>query len=79
MENQDKYPWLSWSDRFSIRVQTFAVKHVFSAVLMAVTVLLVGLVFGYAYPLRLHVSGDPVSNQGKVAYASKKQEARFGY
>jgi len=63
MENQDKYPWLTWSDRFSIRVQIFAVKHVFSAVLITITVLLVGLVFGYAYPSRLHVSGDPVSTR----------------
>ena len=66
MENQDKYPWLTWSDRFRIRVQTFAVKHVFSAVLITITVLLVGLVFGYAYPSRFHVSGDPVSTQAEA-------------
>jgi SMODS and SLOG-associating 2TM effector domain family 5 len=65
MENQDKYPWLTWSDRFSIRVQTFAVKHVYSAVLITITVLLVGLGFGYAYPSRLPVSDDPVSIQAK--------------
>jgi hypothetical protein len=46
MENQEKYPWLTWSARASIRVQTFAVKHVFSAVLIAITVLLIGLVLG---------------------------------
>jgi hypothetical protein len=54
MENPEKYPWLTWFGRLSIRVQTFAVKHLFSAILLAVTVLLVVLVFGYAYPSRIH-------------------------
>jgi len=54
MENPEKYPWLTWSGRLSIRVQTFAVKHLFSTILLAVTVLLVVLVFGYAYPSRIH-------------------------
>jgi SMODS and SLOG-associating 2TM effector domain family 5 len=55
-ENPEKYPWLTWSGRLSIRAQTFAVKHLFSAILLAVTVLLVVLVFGYAYPSRIHSS-----------------------
>jgi len=58
MENPDKYPWLTWSDRLSIRVQTLAVKHLFSAVLIIITALLVGLVFGYAYLARIHLSLD---------------------
>jgi SMODS and SLOG-associating 2TM effector domain family 5 len=56
MENPEKYPWLTWSDRLSIQVRTFAVKHVFSAVLIIITVLLLGLVFWYAYPSRVHLS-----------------------
>ncbi len=56
MENPEKYLWLTWSGRLSIRVQTFAVKHLFSAILLAVTVLLAVLVFGYAYPSRIHSS-----------------------
>jgi SMODS and SLOG-associating 2TM effector domain family 5 len=65
MENTEKYPWLTWSGRLSIRIQTFAVKHMFSAVLLAITVFMVVLVFGYAYPARLHLSGEPVSIQAK--------------
>jgi hypothetical protein len=65
LENSEKYPWLTWSDRLSIRIRTFAVKHVFSAVLLAITAFLVVLVFGYAYPSRLHLSGEPLSIEAK--------------
>jgi hypothetical protein len=60
MENPEKYPWLTCFDRFKIRVQTFAVKHLFSAILIIITVLLLELVFGYAYPSRLHSSCENV-------------------
>lgn len=65
MENLEKYPWLTWSNRLSIRVQTFAVKHMFSAILLTITVLLVVLFFGYAYPSHLHLSGEPAPIQSK--------------
>jgi hypothetical protein len=55
MENPEKYPWLRWPRQISIAVQTFAVRHIYSAFLGAVTLSILALVFLYAYPARIHV------------------------
>lgn len=55
IENPEYYSWLTWRDRFRIWLSTFAVKHIHSAVLLLITLLLAALIFGYAYPARLPV------------------------
>jgi hypothetical protein len=69
MEKPDDYPWLTWCERTSIRIRTFATRHVYSAILIAITVFFVILVSFYVYPSRLvHAS---VSIQAEIVAAEK--------
>ncbi|MET4216080.1 preprotein translocase subunit SecG [Bradyrhizobium sp. LB14.3] len=52
-ENPERYPWFTRWGLARIWLSTFAVKHIYSAVLLLITLFLVALLFGYAYPARL--------------------------
>jgi hypothetical protein len=55
VENPEKYSWLTWSDKMGIWISTFAVKHIYSAVLAVITLSFLALIVFYVFPSRLPV------------------------